>query len=81
MTHLVDEAQAVDVVYLDICKGIDIVSHGILLEKLVACGLDRHTLHWVKTNLEGHAQKRVVSGVTSSWQLMTPDLSTGNSSV
>ncbi|TRZ20458.1 hypothetical protein HGM15179_006592 [Zosterops borbonicus] len=60
MTYLVDEAQ-VDVVYLDISKGIDIVSHSILLEKLVACGLDRCTLQWVKTNLEGHAQKRVVA--------------------
>ena len=39
--HLVDDGKAVDVFYLDFIKAFDTVSHGILLEKLAAHGLDR----------------------------------------
>ncbi|GAB0210102.1 mitochondrial enolase superfamily member 1 [Grus japonensis] len=53
VTLLVDEGKAVDVVYLDISKAFDIVSHSILLEKLAAHGMDGNTLHWVKNWLEG----------------------------
>ncbi|GAB0185626.1 hypothetical protein GRJ2_001027900 [Grus japonensis] len=49
VSHLVDVGKAVDVVYLDISKAFDTVSHSILLEKLAAHGLDRHTLHWLKS--------------------------------
>ncbi|GAB0179133.1 mitochondrial enolase superfamily member 1 [Grus japonensis] len=45
--HLVDEGKVVDVIYLNFSKAFDTVSHSILLEKLVAHGLDRCTLHWV----------------------------------
>ena len=38
--RLVDEAKAVDVVYLHFRKAFDTVSHCILLEKLASCGLD-----------------------------------------
>jgi len=48
VTCLVDEGKAVDVVYLDLSKAFDTVSHSILLEKPVAHGLDGCTLHWVK---------------------------------
>ncbi|MCQ4078919.1 hypothetical protein FK519_29625, partial [Klebsiella pneumoniae] len=41
VTHLVDEGKAVDVIYLDFSKAFDTISHSILLEKLVAHGLDR----------------------------------------
>jgi len=53
VTRLVDEAKAVDVVYLDFSKALDTVSHSILLEKLAAHGLDRCTCHWVKNWLDG----------------------------
>ena len=50
---LVDEGKAVDVIYLDFSRAFDTVSHNILLEKLVAHGLDRCTLCWVKNWLDG----------------------------
>ncbi|KAJ7422640.1 Protein ABHD17C [Willisornis vidua] len=40
VTHLADEAKAVDVVYLDFSKVFDTVSHNILLEKLAAHSLN-----------------------------------------
>ena len=48
VTHLVDEGKAVDVVYLDFGKAFDTISHGILLEKLAAHGLDVCMLSWFK---------------------------------
>jgi len=53
VTHLVDEGEAVDVIYLDFNKAFDTVSHSILLEKLVVRGLDGSTLHWAKNWLDG----------------------------
>ncbi|GAB0175569.1 mitochondrial enolase superfamily member 1 [Grus japonensis] len=71
VTRLVDEGKAVDVVYLDFSKAFDTISHSILLEKMAAHGLDGCTLCWVKTWLDGWAQRVVVDGVTSSWQPVT----------
>jgi len=48
VTCLVDEGNAVYVVYLDFSKASDTVSHSILLENLAARDLDGCTLHWVK---------------------------------
>jgi len=66
MTHLMDEGEAVDVVYLDFSEDFDIFSHSILLEKLAARGLDGCTLHWVKNWMNGWGQRVVVNRVKSS---------------
>ena len=55
VTCLVNEGKAVDIVYLDFSKAFDTVSHGTLLEKLAAHGLDKHTLHWVENWLDSRA--------------------------
>ncbi|XP_066843722.1 NADH dehydrogenase [ubiquinone] 1 alpha subcomplex assembly factor 2 isoform X1 [Anser cygnoides] len=71
VTRLMDEGKAVDVVYLDISKAFDTVSHNILLKKLAALGLDWCTLCWGKNWLGSQAQRVVVNGVKSSWRLVT----------
>ena len=43
MTGWVDEGTAVDVVYLDLSKAFDTVSHNTLTRKLRKCGLDEET--------------------------------------
>ena len=57
-------------VYVDFSKAFDTV-HNILMEKLAAYGLHGHTLCWVKHCVDGWAQRVVVNGVKSSWQLVT----------
>ena len=71
-----DEGQAVDVVYLDFSKAFDTVPHNILMDKLA--GLDGCMLCWVKHWLDGWAQRAVVSGVKSRWQLVMNSVPQGS---
>ncbi|PKU44260.1 rna-directed dna polymerase from mobile element jockey- hypothetical protein [Limosa lapponica baueri] len=62
MTGWVDERRAVNVVYLDLSKAFDTVSHNILIGKLRKCGLDEWTLRRIESWLNEKAQRIVTSG-------------------
>lgn len=49
-TLLVSEGRAVDIVYLDISKAFNAVSHNILAEKLLKYRVDTCIVRWIKTS-------------------------------
>ncbi|CAM5176216.1 unnamed protein product [Eretmochelys imbricata] len=68
VTSLVDRGEAVDVVYLDLSKAFDTVSHDLLINKPEKSSLDQPTRRWVHIWLENRSQGAGVSGSQSSWK-------------
>ncbi|CAM4665230.1 unnamed protein product [Caretta caretta] len=68
ITGSVDEGKAVDMLFLDFSKAVDMVSHSILASKLEKYGLDEWTIRWIESWLDCRAQRVVINGSMSSWQ-------------
>uniref|UniRef100_A0A8C3I2M9 Reverse transcriptase domain-containing protein n=1 Tax=Chrysemys picta bellii TaxID=8478 RepID=A0A8C3I2M9_CHRPI len=74
ITGSVDEGKAVDVLFLDFSKAFDTVSHSILASKLKKYGLDE----WIESWLDRRAQRVVINGSMSSWQLVSSRVPQGS---
>ncbi|KAK4831256.1 hypothetical protein QYF61_016726 [Mycteria americana] len=71
----VDMRQAMDIVYLDLSKAVDTVSHSLLLDKLARVG--RWSARWVGYWLTGLNQRVVIHGFYSGWQLLIGEVPQG----
>ncbi|CAM4613949.1 unnamed protein product [Caretta caretta] len=78
ITGSMDEGKAVDMLFLDFRKAFDMVSHSILVSKLKKYGLDRCTTRWVESWLDCRAQRVVINGSMSSWQLVSRGMPQGS---
>ncbi|KAK4822924.1 hypothetical protein QYF61_023424 [Mycteria americana] len=58
-TSLVGKGKAGDIVYVDFSKTFDTISHKIVIEKLMKCGLDEQIVRWIENWLDGWAQRVV----------------------
>ncbi|CAM5129897.1 unnamed protein product [Natator depressus] len=73
----VDEGKAVDM-FLDFSKAFDTVSHSILASKLKKYGLDEWTIRWIESWLDCRAQRVVINGYVSIWQLVSSAVPQGS---
>ena len=66
-TQLLEDGEAVDVIYTDFSKAFDSVPHLRLLQKMTGLGITGSTLAWVEAFLSHRMQRVHVEGSYSSW--------------
>ena len=74
----VDAGQVVDVVFLDFAKAFDVVSHGLLVDKLTSLGFDRHIIGWIRSFVMDRTMVVSVEGALSTTRSITSGVPQGS---
>jgi hypothetical protein len=77
-TYIIDNKEGVDVVYLDVSKAFDTVSHAKLLYKLDQYGVKGKLRGWIASFLQGRKQRVKVRGSFSAWKNVTSGVPQGS---
>ena len=78
VTKMLDEGEAVDLIYLDFAKAFDKVPHCRLFKKLEAHGIGGYVLNWIKEWLSNRRQKVCIDGEFSDWANVTSGVPQGS---
>ena len=73
-----DSEKQTDVIYLDMSRAFDTVSHSILASKLCQFNIIGNVLNWFKAYLHCHQMQVTVLGATSSHRPVTSSVSQGS---
>ncbi len=77
-TKALSENQVVDVIYLDLAKAFDSVSHPKLIFKLKMYGIEGHLLNWIQSFLANRQQRVYLNGTYSDWLPVTSGVIQGS---
>ena len=72
-----DKNIPVDIIYLDLSRAFDVVSHDLLLVKLKKVGICGNILRWIKSFLTNRKQRVKVGDVLSDWCAVTSGVPQG----
>ena len=67
-TKIIEEGDAIDVIYTDFSKAFDSVPHCRLLKKIESLGIQGNVLNWIKGFLSDRKQQVRVDGKSSRWR-------------
>ena len=77
-TKALDDGLQVDVVFLDVSKTFDRVSHDLLLHKLCNFGISGSLLNWCENYLSHREQRVVIDGQSSAWSVVPSGVPQGS---
>lgn len=78
LTRETDNANSIDIIYLDFRKAFDTVPHERLLHKLKSYGITGNTINWIRNFLTGRTQSVRVGDAVSSGALVLSGIPQGS---